>query len=135
MVCGVFFSSRRRHTRWPRDWSSDVCSSDLLGGLGAEGEDPGDRGAVVDVICGGAVDVGLMQGASELTPLGVSHEGDIGGEVQGEAPAIDTCLLCGRAGTGDRIGGEAGEVGLVGDVESESVRRVEEVIAELSREF
>src|SRR5690625_4182574 len=26
----LFFSSRRRHTRWPRDWSSDVCSSDLL---------------------------------------------------------------------------------------------------------
>src|SRR5690625_1310189 len=25
------FSSRRRHTRWPRDWSSDVCSSDLPG--------------------------------------------------------------------------------------------------------
>src|SRR5439155_12554437 len=24
-----FFSSRRRHTIWPRDWSSDVCSSDL----------------------------------------------------------------------------------------------------------
>src|SRR5215510_12640499 len=24
-----FFSSRRRHTRCPRDWSSDVCSSDL----------------------------------------------------------------------------------------------------------
>src|SRR5439155_15592267 len=24
-----FFSSRRRHTSWPRDWSSDVCSSDL----------------------------------------------------------------------------------------------------------
>src|SRR5690625_1857577 len=23
------FPSRRRHTRWPRDWSSDVCSSDL----------------------------------------------------------------------------------------------------------
>src|SRR5690625_7154895 len=28
-----FFSSRRRHTRWPRDWSSDVCSSDLLAAL------------------------------------------------------------------------------------------------------
>src|SRR5580765_4968547 len=26
-VC--FFSSRRRHTRWTGDWSSDVCSSDL----------------------------------------------------------------------------------------------------------
>src|SRR3712207_6361256 len=25
----VFFSSRRRHTRYWRDWSSDVCSSDL----------------------------------------------------------------------------------------------------------
>src|SRR5690606_40915391 len=26
-----FFSSRRRHTRFSRDWSSDVCSSDLIG--------------------------------------------------------------------------------------------------------
>src|SRR6266699_4359056 len=26
-----FFSSRRRHTRCGRDWSSDVCSSDLTG--------------------------------------------------------------------------------------------------------
>src|SRR2546429_2395192 len=25
-----FFSSRRRHTRCSRDWSSDVCSSDLI---------------------------------------------------------------------------------------------------------
>src|SRR5207253_7990679 len=38
-----FFSSRGRHTNWPRDWSSDVCSSDLfdqkieaLGVLGVE---------------------------------------------------------------------------------------------------
>src|SRR5690625_6674196 len=29
MSLRFFFSSRRRHTRWPRDWSSDVCSSDL----------------------------------------------------------------------------------------------------------
>src|SRR3712207_9236789 len=27
--CFFFFSSRRRHTRYWRDWSSDVCSSDL----------------------------------------------------------------------------------------------------------
>src|SRR5699024_11875705 len=27
--CNFFFSSRRRHTRSKRDWSSDVCSSDL----------------------------------------------------------------------------------------------------------
>src|SRR2546430_12180338 len=31
LVCDVFFffSSRRRHTRFDCDWSSDVCSSDL----------------------------------------------------------------------------------------------------------
>src|SRR5699024_11326686 len=44
-----FFSSRRRHTRSKRDWSSDVCSSDLLhrpagrrvhgGGLGGRDRD------------------------------------------------------------------------------------------------
>src|SRR2546429_9531368 len=28
--CYFVFSSRRRHTRCSRDWSSDVCSSDLL---------------------------------------------------------------------------------------------------------
>src|SRR2546430_4134183 len=32
-VCFFFFSSRRRHTRFDCDWSSDVCSSDL-------GDDP-----------------------------------------------------------------------------------------------
>src|SRR5699024_11108138 len=30
LVSFFFFSSRRRHTRSKRDWSSDVCSSDLL---------------------------------------------------------------------------------------------------------
>src|SRR3712207_7223018 len=30
-MCFFFFSSRRRHTRYWRDWSSDVCSSDLSG--------------------------------------------------------------------------------------------------------
>src|SRR5256885_17163974 len=33
-MVGVFFSSRRRHTRLQGDWSSDVCSSDLGGSLG-----------------------------------------------------------------------------------------------------
>src|SRR5699024_11453413 len=31
-VFSFFFSSRRRHTRSKRDWSSDVCSSDLTPG-------------------------------------------------------------------------------------------------------
>src|SRR3989475_4674648 len=38
-----FFSSRRRHTRFDCDWSSDVCSSDLLGIDAAMGS----RGALV----------------------------------------------------------------------------------------
>src|SRR5690606_40562215 len=29
LIVLFFFSSRRRHTRFSRDWSSDVCSSDL----------------------------------------------------------------------------------------------------------
>src|SRR2546422_6143953 len=29
VILVFFFSSRRRHTRCSRDWSSDVCSSDL----------------------------------------------------------------------------------------------------------
>src|SRR5690625_5319889 len=37
MLSCFFFSSRRRHTRWPRDWSSDVCSSDLATQLDAVG--------------------------------------------------------------------------------------------------
>src|SRR3712207_7025655 len=36
ICCFFFFSSRRRHTRYWRDWSSDVCSSDL-GAVVAEG--------------------------------------------------------------------------------------------------
>src|SRR2546421_7209587 len=29
-TCALLISSRRRHTRSDRDWSSDVCSSDLI---------------------------------------------------------------------------------------------------------
>src|SRR5436189_3240388 len=35
-----FFSSRRRHTRYIGDWSSDVCSSDLINAM-SEGHDHG----------------------------------------------------------------------------------------------
>src|SRR3712207_8614589 len=34
MIWCHFFSSRRRHTRYWRDWSSDVCSSDLYDRFG-----------------------------------------------------------------------------------------------------
>src|SRR5438876_10476436 len=35
MTRTFFFSSRRRHTRWTGDWSSDVCSSDLFSSIQA----------------------------------------------------------------------------------------------------
>src|SRR2546422_5010907 len=41
-----FFSSRRRHTRCSRDWSSDVCSSDLAAVLVPTFNDPNDRSAL-----------------------------------------------------------------------------------------
>src|SRR5690606_28723275 len=42
----VFFASKRRHTRFERDWSSDVCSSDLDGRAGGQRREhgPGPRG-------------------------------------------------------------------------------------------
>src|SRR5690625_3575793 len=46
-----FFSSRRRHTRWPRDWSSDVCSSDLAT-AGFGGDDAGLADAVLADLAG-----------------------------------------------------------------------------------
>src|SRR2546430_2798537 len=37
-----FFSSRRRHTRFDCDWSSDVCSSDLVRDCGPQSHIPGE---------------------------------------------------------------------------------------------
>src|SRR5207245_6509200 len=52
---------RRRHTRCYRDWSSDVCSSDL-GPMPGGGENPTERGAW-HVLIGIAVAVGIAAGA------------------------------------------------------------------------
>src|SRR5215475_15707796 len=43
-----FFSSRRRHTRFSRDWSSDVCSSDLC--PADDRASPGPRPEALDVV-------------------------------------------------------------------------------------
>src|SRR5690625_7826417 len=61
-----FFSSRRRHTRWPRDWSSDVCSSDLAKVLRALQENKitrvgGDRSIPVNVRVVAATNKDLME--------------------------------------------------------------------------
>src|SRR5699024_11439455 len=43
----LFYSSRRLHTRSKRDWSSDVCSSDLVTALSARVPDPHGYGRIV----------------------------------------------------------------------------------------
>src|SRR5438309_8115031 len=60
-----FFSSRRRHTRWNCDWSSDVCSSDLV----VAGDD---EAAVGGVQAARLVGVGVAElDHDELVPLEV----------------------------------------------------------------
>src|SRR5690349_24550450 len=55
-----FFSSRRRHTRSLRDWSSDVCSSDLLLVVGRKSE----RAGALDPLSSDEIDaVARMSGA------------------------------------------------------------------------
>src|SRR5256886_4889435 len=59
-----FFSSRRRHTRFDCDWSSDVCSSDLLAGwafiLWRRPFEVGDR-VQIGPHAGDVIDLGLFQ--------------------------------------------------------------------------
>src|SRR5690606_40098531 len=69
------FSSRRRHTRFSRDWSSDVCSSDLEGATlytnGAETHiEPVKAEQVVDPTgCGDAHRAGLLYGLTQSWSL------------------------------------------------------------------
>src|SRR5258707_1302123 len=67
VILFFFFSSRRRHTRYWRDWSSDVCSSDLVEQVAAIGlqrvTDVAQRGAV------GQHDLPVRAGAGEQLPV------------------------------------------------------------------
>src|SRR5690606_40718755 len=91
-VCGgggwgsacFFFSSRRRHTRFSRDWSSDVCSSDLPRGrdrdgrwqdrgrgMQGAGHQSGDLPSVAEAVWRGRR--GDRQGDRKSTRLNSSH--------------------------------------------------------------
>src|SRR5206468_10201800 len=67
-----FFSSRRRHTSSDRDWSSDVCSSDLCCG-GRSQILLDDRGETVEG--GERVDVGLPADRDVVGPLAWRRDG------------------------------------------------------------
>src|SRR5690625_7362441 len=81
-----FSSSRRRHTRWPRDWSSDVCSSDLDDHLGRQELLAGDR----------------FQGPSDGLLFVVKRNDDRN---------IGVDAKIGRASCRERVGGGVGGVG------------------------
>src|SRR5690606_39400903 len=71
LLCFVFFfSSRRRHTRFSRDWSSDVCSSDLVA-LGLNAVSDGHH----VVVAPGAVDLAaaLRERGFEPHPVDTSE--------------------------------------------------------------
>src|SRR5206468_9357433 len=80
------FSSRRRHTRSDRDWSSDVCSSDLLldpvlpGGVGVE---PDGRGDLLIVVAPHR-DLLRLADEHELPRPGGGVDGTAGGSQGGE---------------------------------------------------
>src|SRR2546429_6060581 len=86
-----FFSSRRRHTRCSRDWSSDVCSSDLAN-IGAE----------ACVVADGASDA--------LEQWRIEHGGE-GNAVGEDGAALDAVEGFGAdvaSRSGERRGGEEG---------------------------
>src|SRR5436190_2252679 len=97
-MCGriiffFFFSSRRRHTRSLCDWSSDVCSSDLIPAGQEGGASPGDMVTV------------------ELTRWPTATRGAIGrvAEVLGDidAPGVDTEIIIRKHGIPDAHGAES----------------------------
>src|SRR5690606_40485489 len=87
LAFGVFFfASRRRHTRFSRDWSSDVCSSDLLEGtlddvvLGALAADLAGRDVEEENLEAGVGEVGSDLAAHDAGAEDRSEERRVGKE-------------------------------------------------------
>src|SRR5207245_10446387 len=95
-----FFSSRRRHTRCYRDWSSDVCSSDLDAVLGPGVEVVKELALPAEDGVGGDVDdgvdevVAVIEVVVELAAAGAGACPDV---VQAHAGGA---LLCEELGCG-----------------------------------
>src|SRR5207245_4181962 len=68
-----FFSSRRRHTRCYRDWSSDVCSSDLPGNVSFGNVIVGTANAQpVTLTNTGTANLNISQGSANGAGFGMS---------------------------------------------------------------
>src|SRR3712207_8906289 len=104
-----FFSSRRQHTRYWRDWSSDVCSSDLeeLAGL-VEVELVAERVQVRDELVGhlGQRDLGDVELVlADQLQQQVERALEVG-QPDGEPPAADRRGLRRRRSEERRVGKE-----------------------------
>src|SRR5690606_40319853 len=94
-----FFSSRRRHTRFSRDWSSDVCSSDLVPGRKCWAETRRDR----EREGGGAV---AQAGGENQTRQSHCVEDELNAGVAGHivsGPAQGVVRKIGRASCRERV--------------------------------
>src|SRR3989449_11190062 len=109
MVMSFFFSSRRRHTRCSRDWSSDVCSSDLET-VQREFSDPRFRvytnDDVVGVELGGALKNIIAIAAGVCDGLGLGHNSIAALITRGLAEITRLAMACG--GRRETMAGLAG---------------------------
>src|SRR5690606_40074635 len=121
-----FFSSRRRHTRFSRDWSSDVCSSDLDRDRGDEDRQVGlalvdlfgqPRRGVVAADVGDALVTGvpaeetvedLLLDAGVVEPVHDTALDGADGDLPRAALAVDD--------DGAALSGSAGRAGGLGDL-------------------
>src|SRR5690625_7648828 len=98
-----FFSSRRRHTRWPRDWSSDVCSTEAGYGVSASHPLAVEAGMEVLENGGNAADaaVAVSYMLSVVEPYGSGIGG--GGVALIDEGNKDTPLEIGRGSGRERV--------------------------------
>src|SRR5690606_40598855 len=93
-----FFSSRRRHTRFSRDWSSDVCSSDLVA-LGV-------AGGIFQTVLGNPLAspdiLGVSGGASAAAAFAIVVLG-LSGLLVGLAALLGAAAEIGRASCRERV--------------------------------
>src|SRR5699024_3344802 len=101
------FSSRRRHTRSKRDWSSDVCSSDLEAGAGVPGGlDQGvvhrqELGPAGGLLQGNVDDVPALDAHHAAVLLLHDHPGGGGAEAGGQDPVVGAGGAASLVVTGD----------------------------------
>src|SRR5690625_5787350 len=86
-----FFSGGRRHTRWPRDWSSDVSSSDLLGDQASSyRRDRRPRAPAQALVAGQLLEqIDDLPAVAHEVPRGKIGAVESRGEVDAAGPAVD----------------------------------------------